>query len=202
MIIKAAVSGTVVARIYAPPSSRWKRWFNHYTGRFGWPGRWLRRRNGGLFKGDLKHTASGHNMVSNEALNSIASCYLVDGTQIYPFYMGLYQSQIPPPDTPYINPAQPTDTMASHGNWVELTMIYSEATRPSWIPGATLGIATGTSMFNMTTTVEIDGILVSSNDVVGGNSGLLWATAWLPNFGGSITVNNGDVLDVTYSVSL
>lgn len=94
------------------------------------------------------------------------------------------------------------DTMASHAGWTE-SASYSETTRPSWGPGP----ASGGSILNGTPvvmTINADGSVlvgmgVCSNSIKSGTTGTLWATGL---FGSVQALNNGDVLKITYTVTL
>jgi hypothetical protein len=100
-----------------------------------------------------------------------------------------------------------TDTISSHSSpntWAENTD-YSNANRPTWSPGAPSGnaISNGTTVdFNMNPasgTRTIKGLFLVSNNTVGGTTGTLFSTASFA--GGTQTVNNGDTLKVTYTIS-
>jgi hypothetical protein len=94
------------------------------------------------------------------------------------------------------------DTMGSHAGWIE-SAAYSESTRPSWGPGA----ASAGSILNSTPvvmTVNADstalvGMGVTSVATKSGTTGTLWATGL---FGAVQNMNSGDVLKITYTVTL
>jgi hypothetical protein len=98
------------------------------------------------------------------------------------------------------------DTMASHSSpnaWAENTD-YSNADRPAWGPGAPASNAivnAATVDFQMTpsSTKTIKGLFCVSSNTKGGTTGTLWATASFT--GGTQSVNNGDTLKVSYTVS-
>ncbi len=93
-----------------------------------------------------------------------------------------------------------TDTMASHVGWTEFTG-YSEATRPLWAPAtaASQSISNSTGRdFNITASGTIHGSFCADDNVKGGATGTLWATAPLPS---PLTVNNLDLIKLTYVVA-
>jgi hypothetical protein len=95
-----------------------------------------------------------------------------------------------------------SDTIASHSGWTEVTA-YSNSTRVA-IPfnaSASKSIAnTTTANFNINADgTVVSGIGVVNNSTKGGTSGKLWATGL---FGSAVTLNNGDVLQITYQMSL
>lgn len=95
------------------------------------------------------------------------------------------------------------DTMVTHAGWVEL-QAYGEATRNAWTPGAASGTGTvtvtnGTAVtFTMNATNVVKGIFINSIGTKGGTTGTLWSTA---AFAATVSVNNGDLIKVTYTVT-
>ncbi len=134
------------------------------------------------------------NGVTDAALNSVLDVYLRNQTQIASWYIGLV-------DNASFTAFASGDTMASHAGWIEATN-YSESNRPAWSPGAAAsGSLTNTSSvdFSITSTKTIRGVFLVSNNTKSGSTGTLFATAAFS--GGNQTVNNGDTLKVTYTVS-
>jgi hypothetical protein len=136
------------------------------------------------------------NGVSNAALNDLLNVYLRNTSQTAAWYLGLV-------DNASYTSFAPGDTMSSHSGWIENTN-YSGATRPQWSPAA----AASQSVSNTTTVdfamnpgsaVTIRGLFVASDSTKGGTSGTLFSTAAFS--GGNQTVNNGDTLKITYTVS-
>lgn len=92
------------------------------------------------------------------------------------------------------------DTMSSHSGWNEFTT-YTEANRVAWGSGAASSQSTSNSSpatFNITGTATVKGVFITTNNVKGGTTGTLWATAL---FSSDVPVSNGDQLKVTYTVS-
>jgi len=94
------------------------------------------------------------------------------------------------------------DTMGSHGGWVE-SIAYSESTRPQWTAGSASGGAIANSS-QMVMTISADstalvGMGVVSLSTKAGTTGVLWATGL---FGSVQNMNTGDVLKITYTVTL
>jgi hypothetical protein len=93
-----------------------------------------------------------------------------------------------------------TDTMPAHAGWTEFVS-YSEGTRPLWAPDAAAAksITNSTARdFNITASGTLHGTFLADDDVKGGVTGLLWATA---AFGTPIPVNNLDLIRITYTVT-
>lgn len=91
------------------------------------------------------------------------------------------------------------DTMSSHSGWVENTT-YS-GVRPDWnrgtIAGGSLPNTAGTpSEFTFTGDTSLRGIGVTTDDTIGGTSGILWATAVE---GSNRDVDNAQTLQVFYT---
>lgn len=92
------------------------------------------------------------------------------------------------------------DTMGSHTGWNEFTT-YSEANRPTWNPdpASARSISNGTSTdFSISGSGTLKGIFITSVNTKGGTTGILWATA---AFASTVSVTNGDILKVTYTIS-
>ena len=93
------------------------------------------------------------------------------------------------------------DTMASHTGWTEFTS-YAEATRVLIVFEAAAAKAVSNSVtsadFNINAAGVLQGVFVASNNVKGGTTGTLWATA---AFASTITVANTDLIKITYTVT-
>lgn len=92
------------------------------------------------------------------------------------------------------------DTMGSHAGWSEST-VYSAGTRPQW----TMGAASGRQITNAATvdfaingSAVLKGIFITSDSAKSGSAGTLWATA---AFSSTVSVQSGDTLKITYTVS-
>jgi hypothetical protein len=145
---------------------------------------------------NLKWEDTAENMVTNNALNDILNVYLRGTSQTANWYLGLV-------DNASYTGFAAGDTIASHSGWIENTN-YSGGVRPQWTAAAasSQGVTnTSTVNFSMTPTsgATIRGIFLNSDNTLGGTAGNLFATAAFS--GGNQTVNNGDTLKVTYTVS-
>jgi hypothetical protein len=144
--------------------------------------------------GTTRWTTTAKNGVVNVALNNLLDVYLRAQTTPTAWYMGLI-------DNAGYTALAAADTMASHGGWAEVTA-YSETTRPQWSAAA----ASGQSVVNATTvdfsinaSKTVRGLFLITDSAKSGTTGTLFATAAFS--GGNQTVNNGDTLKVTYTVS-
>ena len=144
--------------------------------------------------GEVVQTVYGHNDIVDEGMNSLLDVYFRNQTQIAVWYMGLI-------DGTGTQTLSNSDTQATHAGWSENTSWTGGPTRPSWTgslaAAASRSISNSTTIdFAFTTTQTIHGIFVPS--VSTGTTGTLWSTA---PFSTEVTVNNGDTLKITYTVS-
>ena len=95
-----------------------------------------------------------------------------------------------------------TDTMSSHGTWLELsTGKYNEATRPPLTMAAASGkvIATSAaSVFTITGADNFGGAFITTDNVKAATDGILFSAA---AFGAVRALIVDDVLNVTYSLT-
>lgn len=144
--------------------------------------------------GNLKWEDTAENGVTNLALNDILNVYLRSTSQTTTWYLGLV-------DNNTFTAFGAADTMASHAGWIE-NVGYSGGVRLTWSAGAASSQAVvnaSTVNFAMTATATIRGIFLGSDSTLSGTTGNLFATAAFS--GGNQSVNSGDNLKVTYTVS-
>jgi hypothetical protein len=144
--------------------------------------------------GKLRWVDDAKNAIVNGCLDDILNVYFRNGTPAATLYMGIV-------DNASFTQFQATDTAASHSGWSENTA-YSASTRATWSPGASSGqtITNASSVnFSITSTGNIRGLFVITDNTKGGTSGTLISTAAFT--GGVQAVNNGDTLKVTYTIS-
>lgn len=166
-----------------------------------------RLKGGGIFtvrcrdkEGNLKWEQKSHNLVVNVGLADMNTKYFKGSGYTAAWYLGIYGPAAS-------NNPSSTDTMASHAGWTEVTA-YSNATRPA----ATFGAATtadpsviansaSPAQFLVNASANVGGAFLTSGDLPGGSSGTLFSAS---DFAapGDRTVQNGDVLSVTYTFSL
>src|SRR5260221_7382469 len=133
------------------------------------------------------------NAVVNVGKNKILDIMFNGVTPLTTWYMGLV-------DNAGFSAFAAADTMASHAGWAESTA-YTESTRPQW----TVGSASSQSVTNATpvtfdinATGTMNGIFIISDNTKGGTSGTLWGEG---SFSSTVSVNNGDQLKGTYTLS-
>jgi hypothetical protein len=145
--------------------------------------------------GNCKWQDVAENGVTNLGLNDVLNVYLRDTSQTATWYLGLI-------DNAGFTGLAAGDTISSHTGWAESTA-YSNANRLAWSAGAASAqaVTNGTTVdFSMNTnSTVIKGLFLVSDNTKGGTSGLLWSTAAFS--GGTQSVNSGDTLKVTYTVS-
>lgn len=166
-----------------------------------------RLKGGGIFtvrcrdkEGNLKWEQKSHNLVVNVGLADMNTKYFKGSGYTAAWYLGIYGPAAS-------NNPSSTDTMASHAGWTEVTA-YSNATRPA----ATFGAATtadpsviansaSPGQFLVNASANVGGAFLTSGDLPGGSSGTLFSASDFAS-PGDRTVQNGDVLSVTYTFSL
>jgi len=164
-------------------------------------------KGGGIFtvrcrdkEGNLKWEQKSHNLVVNVGLADMNTKYFKGSGYTAAWYLGIYGPAAS-------NNPSSTDTMASHAGWTEVTA-YSNATRPA----ATFGAATtadpsviansaSPGQFLVNASANVGGAFLTSGDLPGGSSGTLFSASDFAS-PGDRTVQNGDVLSVTYTFSL
>jgi len=150
--------------------------------------------------GQVKWTATEHNLVVNAGLQYMAGSALTSVTQITTWYLGLYGAAAS--NTPAAG-----DTSASHAGWTEITP-YSNGVRPtcSFATATTANPSVATNSasvaaFNINATATVGGAFLISNDTKGGTTGTLFSAADFQS-PGDRTVVSGDTLNITYTLSL
>lgn len=145
-------------------------------------------------KGGLKWEDTAENGVTNNALNDVLNVYLRNTAATANWYIGLV-------DNTSFTGFAAADTIASHAGWIENTA-YSNSNRVQWSAAAasSQGVTnTTTCDFSMSGSATIKGLFLASDNTKGGTAGNLFSTAAFS--GGNQTVNSGDTLKVTYTVS-
>ena len=131
------------------------------------------------------------NGTTNAGITNNLSVYLGGGTQSTTWYLGLI-------DNAGFSTLAAADTMASHAGWTEATT-YTEATRPTWTPGAAAGqsITNPTEVtFSINGTVTLAGAFIVSNNTKSGTSGTLWAHG---QFSSLQSLVNGQSFKLSYT---
>jgi hypothetical protein len=151
-------------------------------------------------QGNLKWEATSKNLVVNEGLQDMNSKYFTGSAYTAAWFIGLYGAGAS-------NTPAAADTMSSHAGWTEVVP-YSNATRPVCTFGtpttANPSVATNSASpasFTINATATVGGAFLTSDNTKSGTTGILFSAA---DFGapGDRSVSNGDVLNVTYTLSL
>lgn len=134
------------------------------------------------------------NTIANVGKNKMLDVMFHADTQVATWYVGLV-------DNLGWTAFAATDTMGAHAGWAEATQ-YNEATRPAWPEDAAASQSitnTVVAQFTMNATKTIKGIFLTSDSAKSGTAGTLWCgTA----FSSTVSVVSGDVIKVTYTVTL
>ncbi len=147
-------------------------------------------------QGQVVQAAHGYNAIVNQGMNKLLDVFFRNQTQIPTWYMGLI-------DGTGTQTLSNSDVAGTHAGWTENTSYTGGPTRKNWT--AALSAASSRSITNsttldfaFTTTQTIHGIFIINHATADTASEFLWATA---PFSTEVTVNNGDTLKVTYTVS-
>jgi len=146
--------------------------------------------------GSIKHKIDVPNLVVNEGRAKMLDIMFNGDAQIATWYCGLV-------DNAGFSQIVRSDTMPSHGGWVEFVG-YSELNRQEWNPNAAVGVTVENDVvslctFTITGAGTLHGGFITSDNVKGGINGILWAAA---NFDtGNINVIATDVVNIIYSVT-
>ena len=164
-------------------------------------------RGGGVFTvecrdkdGNVKWIEKSKNLVVNVGLAYMNESFFKGSSYTAAWYVGIYGAAA-------TNDPSSADTMSSHAGWTEVTT-YSNATRPA----ATFGAATtadpsliansaAVAQFNINDSANVGGAFLTTGDLPGGTSGVLFSASDCAAPGDRV-VQNGDVLSVTYTFSL
>jgi hypothetical protein len=144
--------------------------------------------------GRLKWVEEFHNDLVTAGLNKYLDATLKTGLASPAWYVGLK-------DTGSVDP---TDTMASHAGWAELTN-YTNAPdyRPAWTPGTISGASVDNSgskaVFNISGADTIYGSFMADEHTKGGSTGTLMGAG---DFTTPRAVEIGDTLSVTITCTL
>ena len=164
-------------------------------------------RAGGIFtvtcrdkSGNLKWQSKSHNLVVNVGLADMNTKYFKGSGYTAAWYIGIYG----PAST---NNPSSSDTMASHAGWTEVTA-YSNLTRPLAVFGAAttadpsvIANSASPAQFLITASANVGGAFLTTGDLPGGSSGILFSASDFQAPGDRV-VQNGDTLNVTYTFSL
>jgi len=150
--------------------------------------------------GTLKWEAEEDNLVVNVGLAYMAGSALTSVTQITTWYIGLYGAGA-------TNTPAAGDTMSSHAGWTE-NVGYSNATRVACTfataTTANPSVATNSAsvaVFNINATSTVGGAFLTSGSAKSGTAGTLFSAADF-SAPGDRAVTSGDLLNVTYTLSL
>lgn len=151
---------------------------------------------GGIFEvvckgpeGQEKWRETAHNLITNQGLNHILDVVLHGSTAVSPWYVGLKNTGDPAAG----------DTLASHSGWTENSNYTGN--RQEYVEAAASSQSTTNSSNKASFPITSDsqsiyGAFLAS--VATGTSGTLLCVA---NFSSAKSADNGDTLEVTYTIS-
>ena len=130
------------------------------------------------------------NGIVDQGMEDLLDVHFGNDTQHALWYVGLV-------DNSGFSAVANADTLASHAGWSENTDYTGN--RINWAVGTatTRSISNGvTADFAINATATLKGIFITDQQT--GISGILWSTAL---FSSTVSVQNGDTLKITYTVS-
>ena len=130
------------------------------------------------------------NAIVDEGMEDLLDVTFGNSTQSATWYVGLI-------DNGSYSGVADSDTLTSHAGWIE-NNDYT-GVRKTWAVGApaTRSISNSTTAdFAINGTATLRGIFICN--VSSGTGGILWSTAL---FSSTVSVQNGDTLKITYTVS-
>ena len=144
--------------------------------------------------GNVKWVETIHNVVTNVGLDDLLTNYLKGSSYTAAFHVGLTDG------TPTVDP---TDTMASHAGWAEVTA-YDESTREALVLGSIASQSVNNSGSKASFTISTDsttvgGAFLTTNNTKGGTSGTLYGVGAFT--GADKSTDDGDTLNVTVTLT-
>jgi len=142
----------------------------------------------------LVSTHYAYNGIVDQGMNLLLDTFFDNGTT-YTWWMGLIEGS-------GAQTLADSDIAGTHAGWA-VSEFHTGATRQSWTgalgAAATRSISNTTTLdFAFTTTQTIHGIFIINHATADTGTEFLWSTA---PFSTEVTVNNGDTLKITYTVS-
>lgn len=159
-----------------------------------------------IARGRYTHSVNGkdvqvdHNLIPTEGITYILGSALGATSKITTWYLAVFSGAV--------NPAASWTAANFTANASEITSTtegYSNATRPAWTPGSVsagvIGNLTSKASFSIvcTTSVNISGAALLSNNARGGTTGVLVSAS---RFGTVRQVYSGDSFELGYEVEL
>lgn len=148
--------------------------------------------------GKVKASGTAKNGVVDVGINKLLDIHFGATAKFATWYMGLI-------DSGSYSGLSSSDTLASHAGFTEAvgyTVTAGSTQRGTWTPAAASGKSvanTSAVAFTMTGAATIKGFLLCSDQLKATNTGTLWATALFAT--GDQVVANGDILNITYTIS-
>jgi hypothetical protein len=137
------------------------------------------------------------NIIVDEGLNYALDTSFSGGTPITTWYIGLFKNSYVPIASNIMA------TFPSAGVANEATTEYLEATRPAWVEaGVANKVITNSAspaVFNVQSSVTVQGSFLSSSSVKGGTAGVLSAAA---KFAAPRVLEANDVLNIVYTLTI
>jgi len=152
---------------------------------------------GGVFEvecfgpdGKLKWKDTAKNLVTNEGLDHILDVVLHGETAVSPWYIGLKNTGTPAAG----------DTLASHGTWTENTNYTGD--RQEYVEAAASSQSVTNSASKASFSISVDSQTISGAFLAGAATGTSDTLLCVADFtGGDKSADNGDTLEVTYTIS-
>lgn len=151
---------------------------------------------GGVFQvwcygpdGELKWFDQAHNLITNEGLDHVLDTVLHGGTAVSPWYVGLKGT----------GTIAAGDTLASHAGWTENTAYTGN--RQEYVEAAASSQSVTNSANKASFDITSDGQTIAGAFLASAASGTSGTLLCAADFASSKSVDNGDTLEVTYTIS-
>lgn len=138
-------------------------------------------------QGNLKWKEETHNLVVNQGKNDILDKYFKGSSYTASWFAGLKGT----------GTIAAGDTLASHAGWSEITSYTGDRKAITWGTVSSQSLTATAVSFAITGTVTVAGGFICT--VATGTSGILYS---VENFSSSRSLENGDTLNVTCTVSM
>lgn len=140
--------------------------------------------------GSLKWEDEAKNLMTNEGLDHILDVVLHGETAVSPWYVGLKNTGSPAAG----------DTLASHGTWTENTNYTGD--RKEYVEAAASSQSVTNSASKASFSISVDSQTISGAFLAGAATGTSATLLCVADFtGGDKSADNGDTLEVTYTIS-
>ena len=147
--------------------------------------------------GEIMWAEDVDNLVTTAGVNKLLDTTFKTGLTTPAWYAGLIKGGVAPTFAV-------ADTMAAHAGWTEIAGTdVSQANRQTWTPGTISGGSVDNSasqaVYNVLTSITLQGLFMVDNNTLGGTTGTLYGEA---AFATPQAVQNGYTVNVTATLTI